>query len=121
MYLEYNRNLTPRARELRKAMTPWERRLWYDFLCTLRPRFLRQKPISSYIADFYCSACRLVVELDGSQHFEPEAQEYDRIRTVFLENMGLTVLRFTNLDVEKNFEEVCQHILMTMTQVEESH
>ena len=116
MFIEYDPKLKQRARALRKEMTPEEKHLWYDFLNTVRPRFLRQKLIGEYIADFYCSKCGLVIELDGAQHYEPDALEYDKIRDAYMENMGLRVLRFSNLDVRRDFGSVCRRILAAMNQ-----
>ena len=91
-------------------MTPWERKLWYLFLRGYSVRFQRQKAIGDYIADFYCAKAELVVELDGSGHFTEEQQFKDRVRTKRLECMNLTIVRFTNLDIDKNFTEVCEYI-----------
>ena len=98
------------SQKLRKNMTKEERHLWYDFLKTYPTQFKRQSPIGPYIVDFYCFKAKLVVELDGSQHCEPSEIEYDRRRTVFLEEKGLCVLRFSNLDVMRNFAGVCENI-----------
>ena len=106
----YNPALTPRAQELRREATPQENHLWYDFLSTYPFRFLRQRIIGSYIVDFYCHEARLVIEVDGSQHFTKEALEYDQCRTAFLESLQLTVIRFTNRDVDLHFDAVCQMI-----------
>ncbi|MBR2406395.1 MAG: endonuclease domain-containing protein [Clostridia bacterium] len=103
----YNRSHIPLAKELRKAMTPWERKLWYEFLRTYPLRFQRQKAIGEYIADFYCAKAQLVVELDGGGHYTAEQEQKDCVRTRELERMGLTVLRFCNADVDKNFRGVC--------------
>ena len=111
----HNRSLTPLARELRKNMTPWERRLWYDFLRGYPVRFRRQQIISDYIADFYCPQARLVIELDGSGHYEPEQAAKDRLRTQVIENIGLTVLRLPNSEIDRNFSGVCEHIDRTVT------
>ena len=110
MSLEYNKNMIPRAKELRRKMTKQERHLWYDFLRTYEPYFQRQKTIGSYIVDFYCHAARLVVELDGSQHYEQHAQVYDGERTLFLEAAGLHVIRFPNAVVDRDFASVCAAI-----------
>ena len=91
-------------------MTKEERHLWYDYLRTYPFRFLRQKVLGKYIADFYCAEARLVIELDGSQHFEGENAAKDAERTAFLENYGLTVIRITNNEVSKNFRGVCEYI-----------
>ena len=105
--MERNEKLTPNARSLRRKMTKEEAKLWYQFLRRYNSRFHRQYVIGSYIADFYCHQARLVVELDGSQHCTPEELEYDQNRTQFLQSQGLTVLRFSNVDVMRQFEAVC--------------
>ena len=112
--MEQNRNLTQRAQNLRKNMTKEEALLWYRFLCRYPLRFRRQYVIGNYIADFYCHKAKLVVELDGSQHYTPDEQEYDRKRTRYLEEQGLFVLRFSNLDVLRRFHEVCEAVDMTV-------
>ena len=106
----HNKELTPNAKRLRKEMTKEERHLWYDFLSAYPVRFLRQKVIGSYIADFYCSKAALVIELDGSQHYEPEEAEYDKRRTAELEKLGLKVIRIPNNEVFKNFDAICGYI-----------
>lgn len=78
-----NRNLLQKARNLRKGMTKEERHLWYDFLRYCSPRFRRQEIIGNYIADFYCHEAQLVLELDGSQHLDSKAIEYDARRTSY--------------------------------------
>ena len=93
MQYKHNKELVPFAKELRKKMTKEERHLWYDFLRGYPVSFLRQKVIGKFIVDFYCAEAKLVIELDGSQHGEAEAIEYDSERTAFLKNYGLTVLR----------------------------
>ena len=98
------------SQQLRKNMTKEERHLWYDFLKTYPVQFKRQVPFENYIVDFYCFQAKLVVELDGSQHYEPEEMEYDQKRTAYLEGLGLTVLRFSNLDIIKRFRAVCEMI-----------
>ena len=95
------------ARELRKEMTPWERKLWYRFLKDYPIRFQRQKCIDNYIVDFYCFRGKLVIELDGGGHYNPESQEKDAMRTKKLEEYGLKVIRFCNLDIDRNFYGVC--------------
>ena len=114
MALPRNKKLVGIARTLRKEMTKEERHLWYDFLRQHPLKFYRQKPIGNYIVDFYCLSARLVVELDGGQHYEPSGQKKDGERTQGLEAMGLHVLRFSNLDVMQNFEGVCQTIEMEL-------
>ena len=91
-------------------MTKEERHLWYDFLRTYPVRFLRQKVIDWYIADFYCHDARLVIELDGSQHYEHPGLLRDTIRTEQMESRGLTVLRIPNSAVSHNFRGVCEFI-----------
>lgn len=108
--MERNSSLTKNARVLRKTMTKEEAKLWYQFLCRYQPRFHRQYVIGNYIADFYCHQAKLVVELDGSQHYDPGKMEYDRKRTQYLHALGLTVLRFSNLDVMRQFSSVCKAI-----------
>lgn len=110
MSYKHNPDLTGAARELRKNMTPEERRLWYGFLRTYPVRFLRQKVIDQYIADFYCSKARLVIELDGSQHYDPEGLKRDALRTSHLEKRGLTVLHIPNIEINRNFRAVCELI-----------
>ena len=103
------------SQQLRRNMTKEERHLWYDFLKCYPVQFKRQWPVGHYIVDFYCSQAALVVELDGSQHCEPEAVEYDRRRTAYLDSQGLYVLRISNLDVMKNFRGVCETIHMAVS------
>ena len=95
-------------------MTKEERHLWYDFLRTYPVRFLRQKVIDQYIADFYCHSARLVIELDGSQHYEEKNIARDQIRTQEIEGRGLTVLRIPNNEVNTSFSGVCDYIDMTV-------
>ena len=111
---EYNKKNIPLAKELRKNMTPWERKLWYEFLRSYPVRFQRQKAIGNYIVDFYCAKARLVVELDGGGHYTQEQTERDNLRTKELESMNLKVLRFCNLDIHKNFRGVCEYIDLTV-------
>ena len=108
--MERNAKLKPNAQTLRKNMTKEETLLWYNFLCKYPLRFRRQYVIGNYIVDFYCHQAKLVVELDGSQHYEPDEAEKDRIRTVYLESLGLQVLRFTNLEILQQFRSVCEAI-----------
>ena len=110
MQSKHNKQLVPLARQLRREMTKEERRLWYDFLRTYPVRFLRQRVIGNYIADFYCAQAKLVIELDGSQHYEADAAQKDAERTAFLEQYGLRVLRFANNEVNENFRGVCEYI-----------
>ena len=105
-----NPTLTPRARQLRKTMTKEERKLWYDFLRAYPLHIYRQRTIGKYIADFYCPAASLVIELDGSQHCEPAAQSYDAARTAYLASLGLHVLRIPNNALTQNFPATCDYI-----------
>ncbi len=91
-------------------MTKEENKLWYQFLKTYSIQFKRQYQIGPYIVDFYCFQSRLIVELDGSQHCEPEAVEYDRKRTEHLSSQGYLVIRISNLDVMQKFRDVCEYI-----------
>ena len=110
--MERNDKLNRNARSLRKSMTKEETKLWYQFLCRYPLRFRRQYIIGNYIADFYCHQAKLVVELDGSQHYSPEEREYDNKRTAYLKELGLYVLRFSNFDVMRQFQNVCTAIDM---------
>ena len=105
--MEHNQKLTKNAQTLRKNMTKEEAYLWYRYLCRTENRFRRQVVIGNYIVDFYCHRAKLVVELDGSQHCTPQALEYDRKRTAYLESFGIEVVRFSNLDVMRRFRDVC--------------
>ena len=105
--MKHNHHNEEYARNLRKNMTPWERKLWYCFLRNYPVRFQRQKCIDQYIADFYCFKAKLVIELDGGGHYDPDAERKDKIRTGVLQNNGLTVIRFCNTDIDKNFCTVC--------------
>ncbi|MBQ3529862.1 MAG: endonuclease domain-containing protein [Oscillospiraceae bacterium] len=110
----YNKANIPLAKELRKNMTPWERKLWYEYLRNYPVRFQRQKAIGNYIVDFYCAKAKLVIELDGGGHYTLEQTKKDAIRTTELEAMDLTVLRFCNLDIDRNFLGVCECIDLTV-------
>ena len=110
----YNKANIPLAKSLRKNMTPWERKLWYEFLRNYPVRFQRQKAIDNYIADFYCAKAKLIIELDGGGHYEEEKLKEDAVRTAVLENMDLKVLRICNLDIDENFRGVCEYIDLTV-------
>ena len=105
--MEHNINNKPLAMILRKNMTPWERKLWYCFLKEYPVRFQRQKCIDNYIVDFYCFRAKIIVELDGGGHYNLISQQKDNQRTKVLEQYGLKVIRFCNLDIDKNFYGVC--------------
>ena len=107
---KHNHNLVPNAKSLRKNMTKEERHLWYDFLRAYPIRFQRQKIIGKYIVDFYSAKMNLVIELDGSQHFEDKGMEYDAERSKYLEQYGLTVIRIPNNEINGNFDGVCEYI-----------
>ncbi|MBW3092501.1 DUF559 domain-containing protein [Bifidobacterium sp. 82T10] len=107
---EYQQANTPLARQLRRNMTPWERKLWYRFLRTHVLRWQRQTPVGRYIVDFHCAKAKLVVELDGSGHYIPEQQVKDAERTRELELEGLLVLRFANNRVDHRFDAVCARV-----------
>ncbi len=112
--MERNQGLKKYAQENRKNQTKEESLLWYRFLSRYPLRFRRQYVIGNYIADFYCHRARLVVELDGSQHYDPMEKEKDAQRTAYLEHLGLKVLRFTNLEILKAFPNVCEAIDLTV-------
>ena len=107
MYHKHTPSLTGNARLLRKNMTKEEKHLWYDFLRTYPIRFLRQKVIDNYLADFYCAGAKLVIELDGSQHYEEKAMLYDKVRTERIEKYGITVVRIPNTEHNNNFFNMC--------------
>ena len=110
----HNKENVPFAKELRKNMTKEEKHLWYDYLKPYRQTFAvaftRQKVIGDYIVDFYCPKAKLVIELDGSQHYEEEALFYDAQRTEYLNQHGIVVLRYTNREIHTRFREVCHDI-----------
>ena len=116
MQLKYNKSIIPIAKMLRKNMTKEEKHLWYDFLRTHKVKFTRQKVLGKYVADFYSAKAKLVIELDGSGHYTKEGKEYDEIRTAFLEEFGLTVLRIPNTQLQSNFEGVCKCIDLLVEQ-----
>ena len=111
---EYNKTNIPLAKMLRKNMTPWERKLWYEFLKNYPIRFQRQKAIGNHIVDFYCAKAKIVIELDGGGHYTSEQIKNDKLRTKELENMNLRVLRICNLDIDQNFYGVCEYIDLTV-------
>ena len=107
---KHNSTIVPFAKELRKNMTKEERHLWYDFLRKYSIKFTRQKVFGKYVADFYCAKANVVIELDGSQHYEDKGLINDEKRTAYLEQYGIKVIRISNLDILKNFEGVCMYI-----------
>ena len=115
MSLDYKKDNIVLAKNLRRRMTRQEKHLWYDFLSKHPLRFQRQKAIGDYIVDFYCHDAKLVIELDGSQHYTGRGIRNDESRTADLEKKGLLVLRFTNENIEKGFDGVCRIIDETVT------
>ena len=105
-----NPKLSANAKRLRRNMTKEERHLWYDFLKALPVMVHRQKVIGNYIVDFYIAQAKLVVELDGTQHYEAEGKRADEIRDAYLASLGLTVLRYSNADINLRFQSVCEDI-----------
>ncbi|CCI09515.1 MAG: endonuclease domain-containing protein [Microcystis wesenbergii TW10] len=113
-HLPYNTALVARAKELRKNMTLAEKRLWYSYLKNFKFKVLRQRPIDHFIVDFYCPSLKLVIEIDGDTHFTDEGKAYDKERTARLESYGLKVIRFTNSQVLRNFEAVCEQLNLSI-------
>ena len=91
-------------------MTKQEKRLWYDFLQHYPVKIYKQRIIDNFIADFYCHQAKLIIEIDGAQHYTPEGRSYDEARTEILERYGLSVIRFSNSDIDNKFEGVCYTI-----------
>ena len=116
MDYKHNPKLIPFAKNLRKNMTKEERHLWYDFLRDYPVKFLRQKVLGQYIVDFYCAQAKIVVELDGSQHYDAMNLQKDAARSAYLENYGLTVLRIPNNAIQDNFRGVCEYIDIAVSQ-----
>lgn len=110
MSLPYKHELIPFAKELRNNMTTQEKHLWYCFLKDYPIRFQRQKAIKSFIADFYCHKAKLIIEVDGSQHYTKEGKILDNERTALLSEFQLEVIRFSNNEIDNNFESVCYEI-----------
>ena len=110
MSLKYEQENISRAQELRKNATPQENHLWYDFLSKYEIRFQRQKAIDHFIADFYCHQAKLVIEIDGSQHYTDNGWRKDEFRTEILQGYNLQVIRFSNDMIDTNFVGVCQYI-----------
>ncbi len=116
MQSKHNPQLVPLAKQLRRNMTKEECHLWYDFLRSYPIRFSRQKVLGKFIADFYSAQARLVIELDGSHHYENGMMEADAERTSFLESYGLRVIRIPNNEVNSNFRGVCEYIDLAVKQ-----
>ncbi len=119
MLYKYNKKLVPLAQNLRKNMTKEETRLWYDFLRKLPVTVNRQKNIGNYIVDFFIAQKRLAIEIDGVQHGYDENFEKDKQRDENLSGLGITVLRYTNKDINQNFNSVCEDILFHLNLNEE--
>ena len=114
MLYNYDKNLTPFSQRLRKKMTKEEKHLWYDFLKKLPITVNRQKIIGGFIVDFFIAEKRIVIEIDGSQHYEEEHSKADKERDSELFALGITVLRYTNSDINKRFRSVCDEILQKL-------
>ena len=110
MNKQYNNKLIVNAKTLRKSMTKEERHLWYDFLKDLPITVHRQKVLGNYIADFYIASSKIVIEIDGSQHYEEENRIKDGIRDAYFTQLGCLVLRYSNADVNCRFRQVCEDI-----------
>ncbi len=110
MSLAYNKKNITLAKNLRKHATPQENRLWYDFLSKYEIRFRRQKAIGDFIADFYCHKAKLVIKIDGSQHYTEQGKQKDIFRTEILESYNLKVIRIANRQINRNFRGVCEYI-----------
>ena len=117
--LPYNPKLVARANELRKHMTPAERKLWTEFFRNSPFKVVRQRVIDNYIADFYCAKFGLVIEIDGGIHDTEEAQRYDEERSRILENYNLKIIHFKNAEVEKEFDKVCMKIMEELQKIEQ--
>ena len=107
----HNKKLTGISKILRRNMTPEEKHLWYDFLKDLPVTVNRQKVIGNYVVDFYCARTKIVIELDGSQHYDSNGQKSDSERDKYLRELGITVLRYSNSDIHHKFDSICLDIL----------
>ena len=114
MPIPYEHKLIPRAKELRRNMTPQEKHLWYDFLAHCPFRFQQQKAIGGFIVDFYCHKAHLAIEVDGSQHYSEMRMQYDAERTIELNKLGVEVIRFSNGEVDRDFNSVCEAIMQAV-------
>lgn len=110
MTIPKDNSLLENARRLRRDMTPHERKLWYLFLRKYPVKIYKQRIIGRFVVDFYCASAKLVIEADGSQHYDPQGMTYDAERSEFLSALGLEVLRFSNRDIDKDFDGVCERI-----------
>lgn len=116
LFTGYDKKLKSRADELRKNMTQQEWNLWYFYLRNHRLKWYRQRIIDRFIVDFYCHAAKLVIEIDGKQHYTEQGIVYDTERTQVLQGYGLKVLRYTNQQVVDNFQDVCWDIERNLQQ-----
>lgn len=116
-FLPRDKRLNDYSRNLRNNETKQEKHLWYDFLSKQSVRFYRQRIIGDYIVDFFCPSLKLVIEIDGAQHYEEEAIVYDKQRTEYLESLGLKVIRFANGDIDRYFVGVCAVIEQSVNTV----
>ena len=98
------------AKELRRKMTPHERKLWNLFLRNYPIKIYKQRIIGSFIVDFYCHRAKLVIEIDGSQHYEENGIAYDKERSAYLQSLGLKVVRYSNREITWNFKKVCEQL-----------
>ena len=114
MTIPKDNSLLKNARQLRREMTPHERKLWYLFLRKYPVKIYKQRIVGSFIVDFYCAAAKLVIEIDGSQHYELQGMKYDAERTEFLSSLGLMVLRYSNREIDTEFNSVCEQIDITI-------
>ena len=114
-----NEALRGNAQRLRREMTKEERRLWFDCFKQMEETVKRQHVMGPYIMDFYCAAAKLVIELDGSQHYEEEGKQKDRKRDQYLEGLGLLVKRYSNSDINQRFSAVCEDIYETIQERKE--
>ena len=110
MTIPKNNDMLDCARQLRRNMTPQERKLWYLFLKKYPVKIYKQRIIGSYVVDFYCASAKLVIEIDGSKHYQADAMVYDAKRSDYLQSLGLHIIRFSNADINVRFERVCESI-----------
>ena len=106
----YNKKIVGLSQNLRKNMTKEEKHLWYDFLKDLPVTIKRQKVFENYIVDFYCDKVKIIIEIDGSQHYEESGISKDKIRDKYFESLGIKVLRYSNYDINHHFDAVCNDI-----------
>ena len=115
-----NSKLLSVAKILRRNMTRQEKHLWYDFLRYYPVKIYKQRIIDNFIADFYCHKARVVIELDGSQHYTNQGKVHDEKRSEVFERYGISVLRFSNKDIDDHFEGVCRMVDKVITERLES-